>query len=398
LKVGCVIKFDMILKAKGIPQHIHEVIVGKVTRNPDSQGKQLIFSINEDVGAVPPYAIAVLDVGMQLAQDLYTGPYVHHILSLDHLAEGDIVSVSPDGQIRTLYRVNSFHNHILATERCNSNCLMCSQPPKDKNDIPYLFALYSKVILLIPKDCVELTITGGEPTLMGELFFNLLELITLELPDTEVHILTNGRSFAWEHMAERLASVDNPRIMLGIPLYADYYVVHDFIVQAKDAFDQTMIGLHQLAKYGIRIEIRVVLHAQSIPRLTRLARYIFKNLPFAEHVTFMGLEYTGYTPFNIDQLWIDPYDYNNELKEAVEFLAGQGMHASIYNAQLCVMPEPLWRFARKSISDWKNEYLPECGVCEKLTDCGGLFTWNLKRHSKHIAPIQSWQQVDKEII
>ena len=46
--------------------------------------------------------------------------------------------------------------------------------------------------------------------------------------------------------------------------------------------------------------------------------------------------------------WIDPYDYQNELGEAVEFLAGQGMHVSIYNTPLCVLPERLWKFARKS--------------------------------------------------
>ena len=100
----------------------------------------------------------------------------------------------------------------------------------------------------------------------------------------------------------------------------------------------------------------------------------------------MGLEYVGYTPHNIDKLWIDPYDYQEELGEAVEFLAGQGMHVSIYNTPLCVLPERLWKFARKSISDWKNDYLPECSSCTKLDDCGGLFTWNLKKHSEYIQP------------
>lgn len=362
----------MIFRAKGIPLHINELIVGRVSRNAS------LIEVADDNGI-----LALLSCAPDLEE---TG--VFNIPSLDHLEDGDIVAIGVDGNVRTVYRANSFYNTILATERCNSNCLMCSQPPKDKNDIPYLYDLYSRVIPLIPKDCVELTISGGEPTLMGELFFKLLELITHELPKTEVHILTNGRSFAWEHMAERLAQVDNPRMMLGIPLYADYYQVHDYIVQAKDAFNQTILGLHNLAKYNIRIEIRIVLHLQSIPRLTRLARYIYKNLPFAEHVTFMGLEYTGYTPHNINELWIDPYDYNEELEEAVEFLAGQGMHVSIYNAQLCIMPQNLWQYARKSISDWKNDYLPVCKQCDQLEACGGLFTWNLKKYSGHISPIK----------
>ncbi len=102
----------------------------------------------------------------------------------------------------------------------------------------------------------------------------------------------------------------------------------------------------------------------------------------------MGLEYTGYTPHNIHQLWIDPFDYKAELEESVLFLAGQGMHVSVYNAQLCTLPVSLWPFARKSISDWKNDYLDCCKECDLINDCGGLFTWNLKMCSKHIQPFK----------
>jgi His-Xaa-Ser system radical SAM maturase HxsC len=239
---------------------------------------------------------------------------------------------------------------------------------------------------MIPKDCFELMVSGGEPTLMGELFFKLLEIIKSNLPDTEIHVLTNGRSFAWNNLAERLAGLEYDRMMLGIPVYADYYQVHDHIVQAKDAFHQTILGIHNLGRYEQRIEIRVVLHKLSIPRLTRLAKYIYKNMPFVEHVAFMGLEYVGYTPHNIDKLWIDPYDYMEELGNAVEFLAGQRINVSIYNSQLCVLPEALWKYAKRSISDWKQSYLPACESCSKLNECGGLFTWNLKKHSEYIRP------------
>lgn len=376
----------MIFRAKGTPVNLDGFVVGKITRDAAATGENLVYIA--DIATDPAVTISAFLTCINTPPNLNGKvPTVYNIASLEHLQDGDIVSIGEDGIVRTVYRVNSFYNTILATERCNSNCLMCSQPPKDKDDIPYLYELYSRVIPLIPKDCVELTISGGEPTLMGELFFKLLEQITLELPDTEIHILTNGRSFAWEHLAARLSEVNNPRIMLGIPLYADYCDVHDYIVQAKDAFNQTILGLHNLARYNLRVEIRIVLHQQSIPRLTRLANYIFKNLPFAEHVTFMGLEYTGYTPHNIDKLWIDPFDYRNELEEAVEFLSGQGMHVSIYNSQLCIMPENLWKYARKSISDWKNDYLPACQQCSQLKACGGLFTWNLKKYSSHIAPV-----------
>lgn len=375
----------MILMTKGVPLNIKEPLVGRVTRDPQNVGEnEFLICENEISDDITTDKFRGILTNLASVERSGATPMIKNVENFDHLSEGDIVSINRNGNIRTLYRLNSFHNFLFATERCSSNCLMCSQPPKDKNDIPELYTINKQLITLIPKNCPELTITGGEPTLMGKYFFDTLELLKEQLPDTEIHVLTNGRSFAWQNMADQLAEIDYKRLMFGVPVYADYYQIHDYIVQAKNAFNQTILGLHNLARYNQRIEIRVVLHKQSIPRLTKLAKYIYKNLPFAEHVTFMGLEYIGYTPHNINQLWIDPYDYIEELAEAVEFLAGQGMHVSIYNLQLCVLPETLWQYSRKSISDWKNSYLPECEKCSKLRDCGGLFTWNLNKPSTHI--------------
>jgi His-Xaa-Ser system radical SAM maturase HxsC len=372
---------------KRVRPEIHQItepIVGKVTRDQLSEESDQILIAEAETFATDLSnfnALLTIQTIISLSIDK---PTVYSVQTFDHLVAGDIVVVNPDGIINTLYRIKSSQNFLLATERCNSNCLMCSQPPRDRDDIPYLFNIYKQLIPLIPKDCIELGITGGEPTLLGSLFFELLDLIKAELPETEVHCLTNGRTFAWNRFSQRLGSMEYNRLMLGVPLYSDYYQVHDYIVQAKNAFNQTIRGLYNLAIANQRIEIRVVLHKQSIPRLTRLAKYIYKNLPFVEHIAFMGLEYEGYTPHNIEKLWIDPLDYMDELGEAVDFLSAMGMNVSIYNSQLCLMPDSLWKYNRKSISDWKNIYLDECSKCTMIGECGGLFASGEKRHSDFI--------------
>ena len=54
---------------------------------------------------------------------------------LSHLQVGDLVLVDGiTGRIRTLFRRGFEHNALFVTERCNNNCLMCSQPPQDKDD------------------------------------------------------------------------------------------------------------------------------------------------------------------------------------------------------------------------------------------------------------------------
>src|SRR3989442_1360607 len=200
-------------------------------------------------------------------------------------------------------------------------------------------------------------------------------------------MLSNGRRFADREYAAGLAQVRHPDFMVGIPLYSDVASHHDFVVQAIGAFDQTMVGFHNLARYGVRIEVRIVVHKQTYERLPKLAEYIYRNLPFVEHIAFMGLEMMGYTKTNLKTLWIDPFDYQDVLEEAVSRLALPGMNVSIYNHQLCVLRRPLWRFARKSISDFKNIYLDACQECAVLEDCGGLFKSGEQIHSQHISAL-----------
>lgn len=373
----------MELKTKGRAVGVQYVKVLRITRQVHNSGNNLAY-IAEHTWPPDLTGFSMLLTTQSMEGVTVELPYIDRIAFLDHLEEGDIIAAHSDGLIRTLYRVQSQHNFLFTTERCNSNCLMCSQPPRNRDDIAYYEDLHRQLIPMIPKDCLHLGITGGEPTLMGQSFFDLLALLRQHLPHTQVHCLTNGRTFAWPSVTEALARVDIPNLTLGIPLYSDYYAQHDYIVQAKGAYEQTMKGLYNLARIGQPIEIRIVLHQLTIPRLVALSRFIYKNLPFVSHVAFMGLEHQGYTPHNIDKLWIDPAEYMEELGKAVELLSLSGIPVSVYNTQLCVLPVELWPYSRKSISDWKNIYLSECEGCSALQECGGLFASGEKKHSRYI--------------
>ena len=161
------------------------------------------------------------------------------------------------------------------------------------------------------------------------------------------------------------------------------------MVQAKGAFDQTIQGLYNATKYGLAVELRVVLHKQTIPGLLALAEFIYRNLPFVRHVALMGMENMGYVKKNWDLLWIDPMDYSNELEEVVRYFYHRRVHASIYNLPLCILPKNLWAFARKSISDFKNIYLDVCESCSARLHCSGFFQSSETRHSRGIKPIMA---------
>lgn len=304
--------------------------------------------------------------------------------SLAYLQDGDIVALEPaHGVLRVLYRRNSPSNSLLVTERCNHYCLMCSQPPKDVDDT-YIYAELERAVPLINKETHEIGITGGEPTLGGERFLTLLRSLKDHLPRTAVHILSNGRSFVDPAFASAYADISHHDIMVGIPLYADYAALHDYIVQSDGAFDETIRGILNLKARGARVEIRVVVLKQNSDRLVRLAEFLARNLTFVDHVALMALEVTGFARANLDRIWVDPFDYGAALTEASLLLEASGMRVSIYNHQLCTVDREIWHLARRSISDWKNEYLPECAPCAVKDQCAGFFATGRIRYSVHI--------------
>jgi His-Xaa-Ser system radical SAM maturase HxsC len=315
------------------------------------------------------------------------GPMIEIGPELAYLAAGDILRVSADARrVRALWRASSHQNSLLLTERCDHYCLMCSQPPKRADD-GYLLDDAFEVVRLLEGGSTPLCFTGGEPTLYGERFVELLHACRSSIPEAEIHILSNGRRFADPRFADRYADVENPRMMVGIPLYGAEGASHNHVVQAEDAFEETVRGICRLGERGQRIEIRVVVHRQTVPVLVETAEFIARNLPFVEQVALMGLEMMGLARANLDTVWIDPFDYRGELTEATLLLHDAGLKTLVYNHQLCVVDPEVWPYTVRSISDWKNVFKDECNDCAVSAACGGFFASAKYRHSDHIRPI-----------
>jgi len=198
------------------------------------------------------------------------------------------------------------------------------------------------------------------------------------LPDTTIHILTNGRQFANGNYAEKLKEVGGDNLLLGIPIHSDSSLIHDEITKIDNSFNETIIGLYNLAAFGISVELRIVINKLNYKRLPQFSDFIFKNLSFVSCVSFMAMEYTGFAVRNSQQVWIEPTEYVANLKEATLNLNDWQINSSLFNLPLCLLPQELHLFARKSISDWKNRYIDVCEKCILKKDCCGLFSTSKK--------------------
>jgi His-Xaa-Ser system radical SAM maturase HxsC len=288
---------------------------------------------------------------------------------------GDILLFTPDDSSahRVIRAGANSHNTFLLTERCDQVCVMCSQPPKNKDYAGYLDLMHEAILLADAG--VRIGISGGEPTLHKNILLPFILSIQSQRPDISLHILSNAQHFENDDIPT-LSRIKNTT--WGIPIYSSFGSTHDEIVGKKGAFDRLMMNLFRLGKAGSRIELRTVLLAQNYFDLARLARFIGKNLKFIEQWSIMGIEPIGYALANKKTLFVDYSLFEQPLIDSIANAEALKISPKLFNMPRCCIPSSIRKYATKSISDWKNKYLDVCDACEEKSLCTGFFEWTNK--------------------
>lgn len=369
----------------GTPSKIEAPILGIVTRNPLSLSRK-----DRVLVTAQPSMLASGFASMVTGENAEVKTSAPHVKVphpfLEKLQEGDCVLVGVDGTVTVVWEAQARMNPLLLTEMCDCQCLMCPQPPKahDRG----LTETAKRIISLVQvgKD-QAICLTGGEPTLLNDDFLNVLGVLNKRHPKAPVMMLTNGKSFANFDFTKRFVAARPKDFMTCVSMHSDIDEVHDRIVGVKNSFYKTAMGLQNLARFREKIEIRVVVNRLNAHRLEAIATFIQRNFPFIHHCAFMGMEITGLAVGNYDEVWIEPFEYRDQLFRAVRALSRANLNVSIYNLPLCLVEPKSWSFARQSISGWKNDYLPVCEGCTVKKECSGIFTTSGLHQSPNIRPV-----------
>ncbi|MBY0240699.1 MAG: His-Xaa-Ser system radical SAM maturase HxsC [Burkholderiaceae bacterium] len=289
---------------------------------------------------------------------------------------GDVVMpISGKGTVDVSYRCSDVHHTLFLTNRCNSNCLMCSQPPT-KGDDGWLVDEAIDIVRQIEYSPESIGITGGEPLLTGRRLREVLDEIHHRHPTTRIDLLTNGRLLNNREIATGLLDGLEASVAWLVPLYGHAHMLHDFVVQSPGAFEQTLEGILRLQERGQAIQVRIVLIEPILERLGDLCDFIGKNLPFVHEVALMACEPIGFALANKEVCDLDLKDWWPQLAQASRTLRRYGVRHMFMNTPLCALPRELWPRAVRSISDWKQVYATECQGCTVKDSCSGLFAWH----------------------
>lgn len=299
---------------------------------------------------------------------------------------GDIIRISSEGQIQVLWEAQSTQNALFLTDACNVNCIMCPQPQKahDKENVT---AAHRILDLLRGQNVSSICITGGEPTLLKNDFLSILKRCTDEHPYAHINILTNGQALHDFEYAKQCALNSSIHTCFCVSMHGDNKIIHDRIVQKNGAFHNVHSTLYNLSKLKVGIEIRFVVSKLNYMRLPNLPDFFFRSYPFVHHFAIMGLEMSGCAANNIDEIWIDPIDYQSQINKFVIEAERRGINFSIYNHQLCTLPKNAWIHAKQSISKWKQTFIKQCAQCDIQDQCGGFFATSKNLISREIKPV-----------
>ena len=300
----------------------------------------------------------------------------------------DVYEIWPDGSLVLQFDVSSVENYFFITGKCNSNCIMCPSPDISRKrcesvNIDTLIELVNH----IPTSIQHLTITGGEPFLAGERLFDFIDCLKQKYINTEFLFLTNGRIFAIRKYAELFAETMPQKSIVAIPIHGAGSQVHDSITRAERSFDQTIKGIKNLLRLGVRIEIRIVVNKMNAQTLLDIAKLIVRELPRIEYISVIAMEMTGNAFLNRDSVWITYKDSILAAEEAIEFLVRHCMTVRLYNFPLCVVPVKFWTLCEKSISPDKIRYLDICDSCKMKASCGGIFAGTLQLEKEELSPV-----------
>lgn len=299
----------------------------------------------------------------------------------------DVLRIYRDFKFEWVYKEGS-DAVLLLTNKCNENCIMCPCTltwRQIKTDLGRDYNL--ELLDYFPSDISHLCLTGGEPTLIREGLFDVLDKVNKLFPYTHVQMLTNGRTFANKSYFEKLQEHFLRTIVFGIPLYGSTPEKHDLITQVPGGFKQTVLGIHHLLGCHQEVEIRIVASKLNYYDIENIAYMIVSEFKGISSVKIMGLEMMGMAAAHQEDVWIDYQKAFKYSKEAIKILIRHGIDVQLYNFPLCKVERGYWNICSQSITPSKIRYSETCQYCLVKDMCGGVFGSTLKVTQMTLDPI-----------
>jgi len=277
--------------------------------------------------------------------------------------------------------------YIQVVRHCNHFCGFCSNPTT-----PYTHDLASMRLLvddLVERGYYGVVMTGGEPTLHGE----LPEIIAYASErGLHVRMITNG----WR-LADRSFAAELGRAGLRLVHVSIYSVRPEIEAQLRGVegtLDRAFAALDNAAAAGIEVNINSVISRLNSDHLDANVRYFTEHHPQVRHFVWNNLDPSmGRAEVNQERFVPRLAEFELSLHRALRHLHRSGRTFRVERVPLCYMTEFAWASTetRKIVKGeervvhflddkqtvrqtaWGHIYAEGCEACSLRPICGGLF-------------------------
>ncbi len=268
---------------------------------------------------------------------------------------------------------------------CNNRCRFCVQGDKRER----FEARPLKQVLIDLKEgresgACELVLTGGEPTLQPTLLEAVRE--AKKLGYSNIQVQTNGRRFFYEKFCDELIAAGANEFAPAV--HGSTAEIHDYLTRAPGSWAQTVQGIRNLKRRGMRVSTNCVVTRGNYRDLPEIARLLVKlqvrvfQFAFVHEVGEAGknshwltARYKRCVPFIHQGLRIGREAGIACFTEAVPLCFMEGYEEHVAER---VMPKTTIHDAEGTIADYSDYRLgegkakgPPCEICQREPNCEG---------------------------
>jgi cyclic pyranopterin phosphate synthase len=277
------------------------------------------------------------------------------------------------------------------TYKCNSKCIFCYDATKRTNlkDLP-LDEAKIQLINLKNKGVKIVSLRGSEPTVYPYLFELIKFIKSINL---RFRMTTNARFFSYEKNAENFAHMGLDNVYTSI--HSANLMVHDSLTRSPGSFKQSVLGIDNLIKNGVKVETNTTILKQNVKELPDIARFLSTRFNKIHRARFSFL-YTSESGLSLNE-WKKMMPSLTETKpyvtKAMDVFRKKGIYSFIEKMPICGSPKYYLDFKPEDYVIKSNIKPKKCSRCIYYDDnyCVGLSKTYLDIYgTKGIVPFEKY--------
>ncbi len=288
---------------------------------------------------------------------------------------------------------------ICIWNKCNSKCLMCSNPSDFQATDPYKDYSFDALKERIEKIKLiddKIILTGGEPTIHPE-FFRLLSFVRKKFPKTVIELDTNGRRFSYSSFTKKVLLFN--KINVYTSLHGFDTKTHDAVTRTPGSFLQTVKGIKNILKYkdlGLNeIELRIIVTKLTYKYIEKILKFIKENFPEVNRIVIIFMEMEGQAGDNFKIVGLTHTQFQKFIPKIAKWIP-KFKEFRFYHFPLCVIDQSLWKYVWRTLPDYEVTFLPKCKNCLYKKYCLGIHKEYIKKvGTKEFRPIKKKYTIEE---